>query len=129
MSLKFNCKQCGKCCKGVKKLILTAKDIEKIKAFTGREDFFKFREGINYLKLTKEKGCIFLRDNKCSIYPVRPLVCKMYPLQIMLEDRRWVLNRNPCPGWEINQYLEEQGAQINQNPISYSYSINLVNAY
>lgn len=108
MGLIFKCKKCGKCCANVKELIIINKDLKRIKNFLNRDDFYYKIKGRNYIKLKGKKGCIFLKENKCSIYPVRPLVCRSFPLQQDLKRRIWVLNRDPCPGWNIKEYLEEQ---------------------
>lgn len=48
-----------------------------------------------------EKRCKFLgEDERCAIYPQRPLDCRLYPLDIIEEEGRyyWCLFTD-CPGW------------------------------
>lgn len=49
---------------------------------------YRFDLGQGYIKqsyLINQIPCPFLVDNKCSIYPVRPLSCKQYPFQAGLQ--------------------------------------------
>jgi len=41
----------------------------------------KTHKGMAYLGLLKQASgqCIFLKDNKCSIYPARPRICQTFP--------------------------------------------------
>jgi Fe-S-cluster containining protein len=34
------------------------------------------------MKKTEKGKCIFLRDDLCTIYSVRPLICRFYPFQL-----------------------------------------------
>ncbi len=36
-----------------------------------------------YLLTIKSHPCVFLKDNKCSIYEYAPLVCKVYPFNVI----------------------------------------------
>ena len=38
--------------------------------------------------------CIFLEDNRCTIYPDRPWICRTYPFMLDGDDLRVF----PCPG-------------------------------
>ena len=41
-----------------------------------------------------EKSCVFLVNNECAIYPVRPIICRTHGLPIMYPDRQ---NIDACP--------------------------------
>jgi len=88
--LYFKCKKnCSYCCSGTPGYIwIDEKDIANISAFLkiSREKFLKnfTKTARNKISLIEKKinsnyDCIFLVDNKCSIYPVRPIQCKTYP--------------------------------------------------
>lgn len=65
-----NCKNCGKCC-GV--IPATKKEVEAIRKYITER-------GIKPLSPKGSETCPF-RDNvqkKCLIYPVRPLICRLY---------------------------------------------------
>ena len=37
---------------------------------------------------TKEGKCVFLKDNQCTIYALRPLVCRFYPFELKTPSPR-----------------------------------------
>jgi Fe-S-cluster containining protein len=52
-----------------------------------------------WLKST-ESGCFFFRGGKCAIYSVRPLDCRLFPLDIgRAKDGKlvWIVYRSVCP--------------------------------
>ena len=67
-STRFSCTLCGKCC------------------FVSQKTFKEVFEKFGWK--TKEDGsCVNLtKDNKCSIYDERPLICRLYPFQINPKD-------------------------------------------
>ncbi len=85
--LKFSCTGCGKCCQGTPGYVwLSLNDIERISKFLNiskKEFLIKYtRQVFNRLSLLEVKDnfkCIFLIDNKCQIYTVRPIQCKTFP--------------------------------------------------
>ena len=38
------------------------------------------------LKKNSEGKCFFLKDNHCSIYMLRPLICRFYPFELKFEQ-------------------------------------------
>lgn len=71
---EFRCKKCGMCCRNVKRY--KEKVYPELKTLLGdaMPDFCI--EDINGV-------CVFLRDNICSIYETRPIICntdKMFTL-------------------------------------------------
>jgi len=50
------------------------------------DDFAEKIEGFDpyvyRMKKNNEGRCVFLKDNSCSIYPIRPLICRFYPFQL-----------------------------------------------
>ncbi|MFH1641489.1 MAG: YkgJ family cysteine cluster protein [Nanoarchaeota archaeon] len=76
----FKCKRCADCCRyTIVKLF--KEDIDKIKQAGFAEEFFlDYDCHINSFTLkSNDKGCVFLDQNKCKIYSIRPKVCKLYP--------------------------------------------------
>jgi len=53
---------------------------------TVRELERKFGKYFKYMLIIKlrkiDSDCIFLKNNRCTIYPVRPMACRAYPLKI-----------------------------------------------
>lgn len=85
--LKFKCTGCGKCCTGSPGVVwVTEQEIEKMAAFLklNFKDFTKrYIRTVNgrlaLVELRKNYDCIFLKDNKCSLYEVRPKQCRTFP--------------------------------------------------
>lgn len=93
---KFSCLMCGNCCR-FNVITLTAPDIRRIEAegYTG----FVEETGDGEKKLRMVRGrCMFVRDDKCSIYEHRPRVCREFPFRKTLgfipNAREW----SCCPG-------------------------------
>lgn len=73
---KHNCRGCGGCC-GINPLSL--EECDKILAYVkkDKENLIKVKEAINAKK--DALACSFLdKNNKCSIYSARPIVCKIF---------------------------------------------------
>ena len=73
----FVCAQCGNCCR-LRFIELNKEDIERIKS-AGHKDFYDKIK--NEFMLKRNKGrCVFLNNNdSCSIYEIRPQVCRDFP--------------------------------------------------
>jgi uncharacterized protein len=80
--MKKNCDNCNaECCRYV--VIEWAKpktqaDIEELKWFICHENINIFIDEEDSLNVEFVTPCKYLKDNKCSIYKKRPLVCKEY---------------------------------------------------
>ena len=98
----FNC--CGVISRGgrIEPPFLTHYDIGQIEAFTGlKQEFFSERVTNpttgNYVHLLKSRdnACVFFdaHNGKCRIYNVRPIDCRIFPLDIKKVDTKffWVL--------------------------------------
>lgn len=103
---EFKCTQCGKCCRWPGFVFLTEKDVVRLANRLTNGDVRAFRSDYTSLegprKLVKslvlidkpgdavgEHACIFLENNKCSVYEDRPQQCKDYPVSYDPE----------CPGF------------------------------
>lgn len=73
----FVCSTCGNCCR-LRFIELTLKNVERIQA-KGHKNFYD--EIKNEFVMKRNNGkCIFLnQDNSCSIYEIRPEVCRDFP--------------------------------------------------
>lgn len=98
--LRFKCTECGQCCTGAPGYAwVTDKEIEAIAAYlkmTVKDFSKKYLRYVNgrYSLLEKKISfdCIFLKDKKCQIYPVRPSQCRTFPW--------WVYNLSSPEAWE-----------------------------
>ena len=139
--IRFECQGSGNCCvsRGTYGFVyLSNKDIKKL------SDGFKITEqnfvknycqktdGFIHLKeLKKNNGnCIFLKDNKCTVYKSRPIQCRTWPFwPENMNTKTWnnEISKN-CPGIGkgkkissklIKKYLKED----------YDNEISILNGY
>jgi Fe-S-cluster containining protein len=59
-----------------------------------------FEPYIYEMRKTGEGKCFFLKDNRCTIYKIRPLICRFYPFQLKnLGNNKYSFSyTNQCPG-------------------------------
>lgn len=91
-NVKFTCQKCAACCGDTqlhdRTILLTDSEADLISQKTSLEAniFSQKIEGLTpYTRLMKktDKGqCTFLREAQCSIYVIRPLICRFYPFQL-----------------------------------------------
>lgn len=79
----FDCMKCGACCFD-NRVELEAPDLARFKA-AGRDDLLRRvsrQKGKLLLPLapTKDKPCVHLKQLKCTIYDVRPHLCRDFPV-------------------------------------------------
>lgn len=87
--LRFHCTGCGQCCTGPAGYVwLTPSDIDEIASFLqiSKESFLRryTRAVHGRISLLERRhlgnfDCIFLKEAKCQIYPVRPKQCRAFP--------------------------------------------------
>ncbi len=71
-------------------------------------------KGLAYVAIRKleDGSCIFLEDNKCIIYPVRPAVCRTFPFTFKMKDNglRWGISAisHICPGLGKGDYVDKK---------------------
>jgi uncharacterized protein len=126
----------NRCCHNID-VVLTPFDVLRISRHLGiRSDEFLARYAhfqaykdtdIPLLKLRVadeiHRRCIFLRQEGCSIYPARPVVCRNYPTGLATQDPKagqsarpyFIIEETMCRGheegrcWTIAEWKENQG--------------------
>lgn len=101
----FQCKQCGKCCKGYGGTYLNKNDIERISRHINAdpakfvEQFCNLSGKQPLLAQRKDKYCIFW-DQICTIHTVKPLMCRKWPFleSILVDPANWRIMSDSCPG-------------------------------
>jgi len=114
VNIKFDCNRCGLCCGDTKQktrhILLLESEAKMIASHTSRRIFDfsgEIKDKLPYayeMKKTSEGKCVFLKNNQCSIYPLRPLICMFYPFELKFVEKKGLHNFDftlECPG--INQ--------------------------
>jgi uncharacterized protein len=111
--LKFTCQQCAACCSGDPGFVwVTENNIIEIANYLRigidkMKSHYIRNAGSGFSLVEMPNGdCIFLRDKKCQIYPVRPVQCTTWPFwKANLESREtWYICCNTCPGGGIGRH-------------------------
>ncbi len=97
----FLCTLCGDCCRN-RVIPLYEKDIKRLES-AGYKGFYEPTTELEFeltgapykMKLKRDGSCIFLKDNLCSVYELRPDTCRRYPF-IVGDD--FILVSISCPG-------------------------------
>jgi Fe-S-cluster containining protein len=94
----FNCTKCGLCCGDTKQktrhILVLESEANAISAETGlpNHDFTTQAKNRNLycyeMKKTSEGRCVFLNDNQCIIYMLRPLICRFYPFELKFDQEK-----------------------------------------
>lgn len=82
--LKGLCHGCSHCCEDIDTIRVNIFDVERMAAYLKmpiKKFINKYVKTIkkNGMVLWKTKPCVFLRQGRCTIYPVRPTMCVVYP--------------------------------------------------
>ena len=85
------CSECGNCCS--RYLALSNKEINTIKAYIKRNNIKRQYHSSNVLaNKVFDMTCPFLDDDKqthkCTIYPVRPMICKEFTCRAFVQGKR-----------------------------------------
>jgi Fe-S-cluster containining protein len=121
---KHRCVKCGECCNNPQPIGLTKEDAQRISVHL-KLDFSEFKE--QYLETTKIKTmrkefiyqfletqpCKFLKNKQCSIYEVRPEICKYYPAEFACGGfKRLCLHDIREKGYDIDFSYFAKGKQF-----------------
>ena len=110
-NFQFNCTGCGDCCRGGGNVYFSDDELQDLKEYLKLNDekwkllknqLIRFKKnGLNVH--SSPKACIFINaENKCRIYPVRPLQCRSYPYwpSVFESRKELVLHMKKCPGFK-----------------------------
>jgi Fe-S-cluster containining protein len=91
-SVNFVCERCAICCGDTevrtRRILVLKLEAERISKKTGKSiaDFADRTVGSEPYAYEMRKDtsgkCVFLRNNTCSIYRIRPLICTFYPFEL-----------------------------------------------
>ena len=106
-SLRFECQPgCTECCTQKGFVYLGEGDAGRIAAFLGMSEAeferrYVFRTSRRArLRVPRDAQCSFLRDGGCSIHPVKPVQCRIFPFwpELVESRREWRKAARYCPG-------------------------------
>jgi Fe-S-cluster containining protein len=109
-SVRFQCLLCALCCRDTESrtrhILLLETEAQRISDATSKpiKEFALRTEGYDpYVyeikKTLKERKCIVLKEKNCTIYELRPLVCRYYPFQLSTKSRKHrFCYTQECPG-------------------------------
>lgn len=93
------CSHCGKCCSNF--LPLSQKEVMTINNYVVNNHIKEYKSMLPLAGPVIDGTCPFLdrdkKEEKCRIYPVRPLVC-----------RKFICNKELRPGWTKEEILEDR---------------------
>lgn len=129
--LRFECTQCGNCCRlPGGKVELIKEEVFEISHALGLdtdsflEQYCQLDSDKYQLKEQGDGACIFLKDNLCVIYDVRPLQCRTFPFwpENIKSYYRWKQLRQICPGLDKGKLFDLREIQqiLNWQKISES---------
>jgi Fe-S-cluster containining protein len=132
-ALRFECTQCGQCCRvrgEYAHVYLNREEEEALADFLGltlatfrRRYTFLDEDGWRELAFTGDR-CIFLDDDtdRCTVYPARPVQCSTFPFwEELVHNGRWTKQvRKICEGVGQGRLysIEEAEARILERKLS-----------
>lgn len=106
--LHFACTRCGKCCAGAHGLAwVTAAELTDVAVVLGttfddvlRKHVWLFGDAYAIKKRPATNACVFLADNRCAIYEVRPRQCRTFPFwqSTLATPLAWRAAAGACEG-------------------------------
>lgn len=106
--LYFKCTECGQCCTGAPGYVwVTEEEIQRIASHLklSTQEFSKrYVRRVNgqsaLVEHSKTYDCVFLKNKKCQIYPVRPTQCRTFPWwpHNLKSEKDWIEAASSCEG-------------------------------
>jgi Fe-S-cluster containining protein len=129
--IRFECQRgCTRCCEGRGYVYLTEEDLEKIAArLEMSKDEFERRyvyRTKRLLRLRRPRGssCPFLVNGVgCSIHPVKPAQCRLYPFwpELVETPAAWRREARNCPGINTGPLIQIGTAIETANQMRQAY--------
>lgn len=116
-NVQFECQRCARCCGDAphrsRVIFLLEKEVKAISKATGMGplEFATPISGAGKFKYKmKKRGgvCIFLKDGACTIYNIRPTMCRLYPFLVQKTSEGIIFEiSDECPGIGLGRKLQE----------------------
>jgi Fe-S-cluster containining protein len=92
-NLNMDCKGCGGICCNTMPINILKPEAERLRAL---KPDLKLKDFGEFFYI--EPPCPFFQDNKCSIYKLRPIICRSFPIQINENEGTFIwFKRLECP--------------------------------
>lgn len=131
--LRFKCTGCGRCCTGSPGYaFLSELDMERLSAhfsLSVQEFAKKYTRLVEGLYALLEKptfgDCIFLENNRCTVYEVRPIQCQTFPWWIhnLRDPEDWKEASEKCEGINHPDAPIVSSLEIQQQCLTYLDSL------
>lgn len=95
------CKECGGYCCKHGGTSATRKEVDRVIEAGYPNKFIEITENCYVADFGKDLICPYLKESACEIYPVRPLLCRKYPIFSANGEEHYLVH---CP---LTQYLSE----------------------
>jgi Fe-S-cluster containining protein len=110
----FQCQKCGDCCKGYGGVFVSRQEIRDISGYLNIDavsflkDYCQWSGGRPLIKTSESGYCVFW-DKVCTIHPVKPRMCKVWPFieSVLIDPANWDVIRSVCPGICANVRTED----------------------
>lgn len=95
------CKECGGYCCTQGGFLATRLEVDRIVKAGYPNKFIEITENCYVTDFGKNLICPYLKESICEIYPVRPVLCRSYPIFSIDGEEHYLVH---CP---LTQYLSE----------------------
>jgi Fe-S-cluster containining protein len=116
-NIRFRCSRCTLCCGDTRTrnrhIVMTQAEATRISETNHQPitDFARKIDGhapyVHEMRKNRNGKCVFLNEDSCTIYSLRPLVCRFYPFELKSESRDAYLfsYTDECPGIDQGKVL------------------------
>lgn len=128
--LRFECQPgCIACCTQRGFVYLTETDLARAAAFLGMtaaafERRYVYRTSKRLrLRVPRESQCHFLKEGGCSIHPVKPTQCRVFPFwpELVESRREWKKTARYCPGMDKGPLVQIESARTQAEEMREAY--------
>jgi Fe-S-cluster containining protein len=128
--LRFECQAgCTNCCRQKGFVYLTEADLVRIARFVGMkpaefERVYVYRtKHLLRLRMPRHTQCHFLREGGCSIHPVKPTQCRIFPFwpELVDDKREWRKTAAWCPGIGKGELVQIDSARARAGEMRSAY--------
>jgi Fe-S-cluster containining protein len=95
------CKECGGYCCTQGGSSATRKEVDRVTEAGYPNKFIEITENCYVTDFGEALICPYLKESTCEIYPVRPLLCRKYPIFSINGEEHYLVH---CP---LTQYLSK----------------------